>query len=449
MKKRRVAAWPSIVWALPLVFAFCGEAGAQSTCVPASTAPGSLDTCFGQDGYVQTDVTGASAFQAANVVGVQADGRIVVGGYSRVEGSSGTELFLARYLADGSALDSSFGGAGVVKTRLTATATDTERLTDVALQGDGKIVVAAQMPPTSKKDSEAFAVLRYNADGSLDTTFGSGGVVSFTFTNRTDGWVEALAVLPAGQIVVAGQSGGVLAVARLTTTGALDAGFGSGGKATFSTIVDRRQGPGIQSMVVDGSGRLVLVGGLYQNALVVRLTAAGALDTKGWTTVDYAGGSGDSFTSVAIDAAGRIVAGGRADTPVNRAPPLTDLGLVRFLPTGALDPSFGAGGKVMQDINGTFDVIHGLAIQADGRIIVSAEATSSDFTMAETVVSRFMSDGALDTTFGSGGFTFTDFAGAYTYPGNLAVQDDGGVMKVVVVSNVGHSTAIGLSRYFE
>src|SRR6476660_648611 len=72
-------------------------ASAQVPCTPIATTAGSLDTCFGINGYVQTDMTGTNGFQSPNVVRVQSDGRIVVGGQSRVAGSTGTELFVARY----------------------------------------------------------------------------------------------------------------------------------------------------------------------------------------------------------------------------------------------------------------------------------------------------------------------------------------------------------------
>jgi len=429
------------------------HAAAAQTCTQASTAAGTLDTCFGADGHVQIDVTGTGAFQYASVVRVQPDGFIVIGGASRVAGSTGTELMLARYLPDGSALDASFGTGGVVKTRLTSLSTDSEGLKDLAIDSAGRVVVAAQMPPASKKGVQTFAVLRYSPNGTLDATFASNGLVSFGFSGGTDAWVRTLAVDASDRIIVAGNSGTALVAARLTQAGTFDQTFGSGGKATITSIVDRRMGPSIYGMTLDAAGKAVLVGSLYQKSLIVRLTSGGSLDasfaSKGWTTIDYAGGQDDYFMAVAIDSAGRIVAAGRADTPGNRAPPLTDMGLARFLPSGVLDTTFGTGGKVMQDINGTFDVIHGLAIQADGRIIVCAEATATDYSTADTVVSRFTANGPLDATFGAAGFTHTDFAGAYTYPYNLVVQNDGGVTRVIVVSDIGHSTSIGLTRYFE
>jgi len=421
-------------------------------CPALSTAPGSLDTCFGVNGYVQTDVTGVGAFQGGRVVRAQVDGKLVVGGASRVAGSSGSELFIARYLPNGSLDDTFGGGDGFVKTNLTASTTDSESLQDLVIDGSGRVVVAAQMPAVSSRGNAAFAVLRYTTNGTLDTTFGGSGIVSFGFENRTDAYARTLALRSTGQIVVAGQSGGVLAVAQLKPDGALDSAFGGGGKATFASVVDRRQGPSIYSMVIDGSGRAVLAGNLYQDSLIVRLTPVGALDSsfagKGWTTVDYYGGGGDYFNAVAITADGKIIAAGRADTPVYKSPPLIDVALVRFLGTGVLDGGFGAAGKVTLDLGGTIDIAHGLVLQADGRIVVSAEATAPDYTTADNAVARFTADGSLDVSFGTLGVTLTDFAGAYTQPYNLVAQNDGGVAKVVVLSTVAHATSVGLTRYF-
>jgi uncharacterized delta-60 repeat protein len=434
---------------LPCVSAvlLMAQAVAAQPCVPLSSTPGSLDTCFGVNGYVETDVTGTGDFQGVQAIRVQSDGKIVVGAYSRVLGSTGTELFLERYVPDGSALDLTFGGTGIVKTPLTTSGTDSEILKGLAIQLDGKIVVAAQMPPTSKKGAEAFAVLRYNVDGTLDGTFGSGGVVVFGFANGADAYARTIAVDGSGRIVVAGESGSVLAVARLTPSGAFDSTFGAGGRATFAAIGSEST----YATAIDGAGRPLFAGGLGAVAYVARLTTSGALDTsfagKGWATF-APGNQTDYFTALAVDPAGKIVAGGRATTVVARKGPFyTDMLLARLLPNGGLDPSFGNGGVTTQDINGTFDVIHGLAIETDGHVIVCAEATATDYTSSDTAVSRFNSNGSLDTAFGLNGFTLTNYPFAYAFPYGLAVQNDNGVMKAVVLEGLNQSRLVGLTRY--
>jgi uncharacterized delta-60 repeat protein len=240
----------------------------------------------------------------------------------------------------------------------------------------------------------------------------------------------------------------VLAVARLLPNGTLDSTFGSGGKATFSAISQAST----YGMAIDQSARPVFVGGLGASAYIARLTTSGALDTsfagKGWSTF-AATNNTNYFTAIAIDSLQNIVAGGRADTVVARKGPFfTDMLLARFLPNGTLDPAFGTGGKAVQDITGTFDVIHGLAIETDGHVIVCAEATATDFTSSDTVVSRFNADGTLDTAFGINGFTFTNYPFAYAFPYGLAVQNDNGVMKAVVLEGLNQSRLVGVTRYF-
>jgi uncharacterized delta-60 repeat protein len=417
----------------------------------ATAQPGSVDTSFGSGGFVLTDVTGNGGLQGPSVIKTQPDDqKLVVGGSAQVAGGTGMSLFLARYNANGS-LDTGFGSAGVVRTNITTSVGDNEYLEDLVIQTDGKIVVAVQLPATSKKSGQTFGVLRYTEAGVLDTTFGAGGLVNFAFTSGTDAYVRAVAVDSRG-IVVAGTSGDVLAVARLNGDGSFDSTFGSGGKATYPGVVAKRLGPSIFAMALDNSSRPVLVGSLYALSLIVRLTTAGALDTtfasKGWTTVDYGRGGGtESFRCLAFDG-NNIVAGGRADTAVNRAPPLADVALVRFTPSGAFDTTFGIGGKVVQDINGTFDIVQGLAIQS-GSIIVAAEASATDYSTADTVIARFTPGGALDTGFGAGGFTFTDFGATRAYPYGVTAQIDNNLPKVVVVSSVNQPFAIALARYLE
>jgi uncharacterized delta-60 repeat protein len=162
----------------------------------------------------------------------------------------------------------------------------------------------------------------------------------------------------------------------------------------------------------------------------------------------------DYLTSVAIDADGTIVAGGRADRDASGTGAGTDIGVVRYLPNGTLDSAFGIGGKVMLDVNNTLSTFLDLALQADGRIVVAGEATELDYSTGDSVVARFNTNGSLDdgsiddTTagdrFGAAGTTVTDFYGA-DYATSVALQPD---EKIVVLSNVGGFRLVGLTRYF-
>jgi uncharacterized delta-60 repeat protein len=307
-------------------------------------APADLDATFGAGGKVTTHWSDSAQ---ANALALAGDGKIIVAG---VVGNTGPftqnnlSFAVARYQADGSP-DTAFGTNG----RVTTDFGTYDQGYAVALQADEKIVVVGSsgesifFPATSLN----FAVARYNAyDGSLDTTFGIGGKVTTDFLGQAD---EARAVIiepGTEKIIVVGSAfrSDLLpsfAVARYLPNGTLDPTFGSGGKTTT--------------------------------------TISGAL-----------GASAQAFGAV-IQPDGRIVAVGFARPGFN-----TDFALVRYLGDGSLDPSFGVGGIVTTDV-GEGDKALSVALQPDGRIIV-AGTSGVDFT-----VLRYESDGALDSTFGVGG----------------------------------------------
>lgn len=163
---------------------------------------------------------------SASGVAVQSDGKIVVAGSSVVAGSYG--FALARYNADGT-LDTTFGTAGKVTTAI-GPASGLGR--DLAIQADGKIVVVGRANNGTDDD---FAVARYNSNGTLDTTFGTGGIV-MTPIGTNEEAAESVVVQSDGAVVVAGftwnGSNNDFALVRYTSTGALDSTFGTGGKVT-------------------------------------------------------------------------------------------------------------------------------------------------------------------------------------------------------------------------
>ena len=202
------------------------------TLVHAQTRSGTLDASFGTGGKVTTDFAGAG--DGAGPIAVQPDGKLVAAGAATINGQ--VDFALARYNSDGT-LDTSFGTAGRVTTDF---GSPWEAPSALAIQGDGKIVVAGF---TEVGQFAAFAVARYNSDGTLDTTFGGGGKAITGFANDTNlvalGPVSAqaysVAVQPDGKIVVAGYANidgeEDFAVVRYKANGTLDLAFGAGGKA--------------------------------------------------------------------------------------------------------------------------------------------------------------------------------------------------------------------------
>jgi uncharacterized delta-60 repeat protein len=183
----------------------------------ALAAAGDLDTSFGGDGKVTTNFT--SGDDTGFAVGIQADGKIVAAGTAAFR-----EFALARYNADGT-LDTTFGGDGKVTTNLTSGA---DGALSVAIQADGKIVSAGAAGGTGGR----FALARYNIDGTLDTGFSSDGKLTTNFTSGPD-VAFGVAIQGDGKIVAAGTAGfRQFAVARYDADGTLDSTFGGDGKVT-------------------------------------------------------------------------------------------------------------------------------------------------------------------------------------------------------------------------
>src|SRR6266540_1663765 len=237
------------------------------------------------------------------------------------------------------------------------------------------------------------------APGDLDTSFGTGGKVVTDFGAGND-YAAAVAIQPNGKIVAGGdaQIGSTLgfALARYNADGSLDTSFGSGGRVT-TAISDRYDLA--YAMALQPDGKIVFVGetrggtATKYDAAVLRYTPAGALDTTfgsgGKVTTAYATDN-DGFEAVAVQLNGKIVAGGwtRQGTP-----PLYEVSLARYNPNGSLDATFGTGGKVVTVWGGHDDYITGIALQADGKIVgVGAADKSTTFSDYEFALARYEGD---------------------------------------------------------
>jgi uncharacterized delta-60 repeat protein len=228
----------------------------------AVAAPGALDPTFGTGGEVTTDFGGSDSAEA---VGIQSDGKIVTAGSTF---SGGLQHFvLARYNADGN-LDSSFGSGGKVTTDFGGF----DAASALVIQPDGRIVAAG-------RGSGDFALARYNADGSLDPTFGSGGKVTTDFGGSDDAFGVALQA--DGKIVAAGQGGSDFGLARYNADGSLDPTFGSGSRVT----TDLGGFEDAIAVALQNDGKIVITGqkfsgGFQQFALARYTTRASAAAGK-------------------------------------------------------------------------------------------------------------------------------------------------------------------------
>lgn len=305
-----------------------GEAitfGRRSVTVAAGVArylpDGSLDSSFGRDGIVTVSLTGARLF--ANDVAIQPDGKIVVLGTRSVcdEDFNCTDAFAFLRFTSSGALDRSFGQRGIVITVVGSSSLATE----LALQSDGKLVAVG-------RSDGRFVLTRHNTNGSLDLTFGQGGIVTTLFPEG-ESRARGVVIQPDGKIIAAGAagqfSGGVMALARYSSDGSLDSAFGSGGLVTTSI----ESGAGAADVALQGDGRIVAGGTAITDFgptfALARYTSAGSPDRRfgraGVLTTDF--GTESELRSLVIQADGKILAGGCVDC----ASDLSGFGLARYL----------------------------------------------------------------------------------------------------------------------
>lgn len=369
-------------------------------------AAGDLDPTFGGgDGVAAIDQFARQLIETGEAVAVQADGKILLAG-SATDGFGRLfpDLLLVRLNADGSR-DTSFGVEGQVTLDFGGDYYSREEAFAVAVQADGKIVVAGRAAVTNT-DIEPldfdFALARFTSAGGLDTSFGTGGFVRTDLGSRGDA-ARGLALGPGGVIYAVGDSGGDAAVARYTSSGALDASFDTDGKL----VRDLGGADSLRGAVVQSDGKLVAAGTTALDFAAVRFTTTGALDamfgTAGVALVDF-GNTGEEARAVALDATGRVVLGGGV-----RAGTANDFALTRLTTAGVLDSTFGTGGKVTFDVainatSGGQERIEGLALQADGKIIVGGTAPGA-FNRPQWAAARVDANGTLDGSFGTGGIT--------------------------------------------
>jgi uncharacterized delta-60 repeat protein len=326
-------------------------------------------------------------------------------------------------LEDRSVPTAGFGGAGFFTTDFGA-ADEARAITTDAL---GRFVVAGQTGPEGATD---WAVARYLADGTPDASFGTAGRVTLDLGTGED-FAQAVGIDAAGRIVVAGRSGEVATVVRLTGTGQLDTDFDTDGRAA----VGLPDGGSRVALHVYNSGD-VLVGGVAfsgtQDFGLARLLADGTPDaafgTGGLVAADLAGND-DALHGLTVDGSGAILAVGRTQ-PGDGFPALA---AARFLADGSLDPAFGTGGFVV-GATGTPAALYAVTLDGDGNAF-AAGAVDGDI-----VVLRLTPDGAIDTGFSDR--ATTDFGSHDDRPRGIVVDQAG---RVIVFGTA--DTAGGAARF--
>jgi uncharacterized delta-60 repeat protein len=354
--------------------------------------PGDLDTTFGNGGKKTVNFGGVDVPRA---VLVQPNGRIVVAG----GGGPASSFCVVRLRAANGTLDPTFGSGG--KRRIDFGAED-DGVHGAALQADGKIVLVGDSHLTP-------AVARLKANGSLDTTFATGGRKTFSWGAL--GRINAALVAPNGKIVLAGFSGpegGNVQLARLNTNGKLDTTFGTGGIAA----VDFGGDDFGDAIARQADGRILVAGrSTAAGAVVARVRATGVLDPDfdGDGRVTLPGAANGRATAVLVQPDRKIVVAGNAGG-------LGAMTVTRLAPSGALDTGFGTGGTATIDFGALADLAAGAALQADGKIVVAGYSQSAE----DVAVARLNPNGSPDASFGVGGKATVDF-GAATFGNAVAL----------------------------
>jgi uncharacterized delta-60 repeat protein len=359
--------------------------------------PGELDPTFGRVGFTTTSIT--TGLDHAHGIVRQSDGKIVLAGNRNEESGSG--ITLIRYNPNGS-LDTTFGTNGIIQG-------ETGQANAVALQPDGKIVITGRI---GTLQGTFFAVLRYNTNGTLDTSFSGDGVL--TTSDLITG--NAIAIQPDGKIVVAGTLITVgsddFAVVRINTDGTLDTTFDGDGK--LSTAVGdpsvNNGNDAAKAVAIQSDGKIVVGGyspfiNTSRDFSLVRYNPNGSLDS----TFDGDGilhtpfdnsAQNESLQAITLDANGKIVAVGTADTAVAEQ----SFALIRYNQDGSPDNTFSGDGKLLIKTRpNTFEEANAVTIQS-GKILI---AGMSGFSAKDFALVRFNADGTLDQSFGSNGAVYT------------------------------------------
>lgn len=418
----------------------------------AQAAAGDLDPTFGTGGMVTTDINRST--DIANAVAVQADGKsVVVGTTYKNNDFSSEDFVVTRYNTDGT-LDSTFGRGGKVRTDFPGLAAVPS---SVVIQSDGKIVVAGGAFPLFTFSGN-IKVVRYNSNGSLDTSFGAGGIVTTNFPQGS--YAFDVALQTDGKIIAAGtvfvdfnigdSSNTDFALARYNPDGTPDATFGSGGQVSTDFV-------GFEddafSVLIQPDGKIVAVGSANDPATFYDFAAArylsnGTIDTTfgvaGKVRTDFGDQNFDRARSAALQTDGKIVAAGFA---ISHGGGVQNFAVARYTSNGSLDTTFSRVGKTQIDFGNCCQSATKVLLQSDGKIITvggsNGESGDDDFLLA-----RLSSRGSLDNTFGVGGEVRTSFGDLNGGANGAAFQSEGKIVAVGFQATFSNEFAnFALARY--
>ena len=403
---------------------------------------GSLDNTFGVNGIVTTSIGNLGSENSLNGIAIQDDGKIVAAGYSYNYFSTPQQVFaLTRYNTNGS-LDNTFHSDGIVTTSI---GTSSSQANGIAIQTDGKIVAAGK-----GNGPYSFALTRYNTNGSLDLTFGTNGIV----TTSIDGnGALAIAIQADGKILAAGYSQSIITLnvmlftlMRYNTNGSLDPTFGTDGIVTTSI---GEYGSRANGIAIQTDGKIVLAGesqtsGNFSPSVfaLTRYNTNGSIDN----TFGAAGivttsiGINSAANDIVIQADGKILAAGSSDSLGSNT-----FSLSRYNTNGSLDTTFDTDGIVTTSL-GMLGEQLAVTLQANGKIVAAGCSPSNIMNNCNIGVTRYNTNGSLDNTFGNAGVVITA-VGESSGAGSVAIQTDGKIVAAGGAAAVSNGIDFVVVRY--
>jgi uncharacterized delta-60 repeat protein len=427
----------------------------------SALAPGHLDPTFGTDGVVTEQFgTGTKAETDLPAVAVQSDGKVVTAG-DVYDGTA--TVFVARFNKDGS-LDQSFANNGKLVTQFGAAGEGGSEALSAVVQADGKIIVGGwAADPAANAD---LLLLRLNPDGSLDPTFGIGGVVRAALGSGPSGEQDAeareLALQPDGKIVVGGDASnssghGELLVARFNRDGSLDPAFASGGWGLSSAAALAT------AIALQSDGKVVASGYHYatggSEVLLTRFNADGSIDSSFASAGTLATQLGvgcsacaspqSEINALAVQPDGKILGAGFADDAENR-----DSLVIRLNGDGSFDPAFGTGGEVLDEMGmannvvSQFSELSSVALQANGRLVVGGTGSDENGNYA-FLLARLTAVGAPDPSFDSARTIVSQLgttASPSSYVKGVALTSDGKLVAAGEATDTDGFAKLALAR---
>ena len=416
-----------------------GNGNGNSNNPPVVVVSGTLDSTFGTMGKKTVSIT---QNDDARAIAIQPDGKIIAAGFTKFNTATIHDFALVRLDTNGT-VDNSFGTNGIVTTDFDNT---DDKVTSLAIQPDGKIVVVGFI------EYQFSAIARYNANGSLDNSFGTNGKIIGTSNPLYS--IAAVAIQNGNKIIVAGSAWNPstfemdFALQRYNSNGTLDNSFGSSGSVAtaFGSAYDEAK-----SLIIQQDGKILVCGysatsSSKDNFAIARYNADGSLDNSfgnGGKVSTSVGIGHEIANSVGVQSDGKIILAGY----INASGSYQRFGLVRYNTNGTLDNSFGNAGKVETEFQSGINIGRSLVVQPDNKLVVCGYTTSGVAYSADYALARYNSNGSLDSTYGTNGKVRTDFDSGWDEGFSIAQQTDGKIVAVGTAVLNGGNFSFAFARY--